>query len=198
MTGSVGPDGRRRSKERSKPVTVETMRRRHVRSVHRIEEATNPHPWSMSLFLSELARDDGRIYLIARDGTRIVGYAGVLLLGDDAHVANVGVAESHRRRGVASRLLVEAFRRAIAEGRTAFTLEVRMSNTGARELYRRFGFQPAGARRGYYSDNGEDALIMWANDVAEPAYRDRLRIIEDELDARDHAPDRHPLAGERP
>lgn len=166
-------------------VTVEPMRRRHLRSVHRIEVATNPHPWSMALFASELARPDDRIYLIARVGTRIVGYAGVLFMGGDAHVANVGVDEEYRRRGVASRLLVEALRHALAEGQSAFTLEVRASNTAAHELYRRFGFAPAGVRRAYYTDNGEDALIMWAQDVAEPAYLDRLRSIEAALDAAD-------------
>lgn len=171
----------------SASVTVEDMRRRHLRSVHRIEVATNPHPWSMSLFASELARPDDRVYLIARSGVRIVGYAGVLFMGGDAHVANVGVDEAHRRRGVASRLLIEAFRRAIAAGQSAFTLEVRVSNTGAQELYRRFGFAPAGVRRSYYTDNGEDALIMWADDVTEPEYLARLAAIEDALDARDSA-----------
>lgn len=172
----------------SRPIVVEPMRRRHLRSVHRIEVATNPHPWSMSLFASELARPDDRIYLIARSDTRIVGYAGVLLMGGDAHVANVGVDDDHRRRGVASRLLLHAFRRAIAEGQSAFTLEVRVSNVAAHELYRRFGFSPAGVRRAYYTDNDEDALIMWATDVSEPAYLDRLRNIEDALDVRDGLP----------
>lgn len=165
-------------------VTVEPMRRRHLRAVHRIETATNPHPWSLSLFAGELARPDDRIYLVAKDGSRVVGYAGILLMGGDAHVANVAVDDSHRRRGVASRLLIDLFRQAIERGQTAFTLEVRVSNTGAHALYRSFGFDPAGVRRAYYTDNGEDALIMWANDVAEPDYLERLRRIEHSLEQR--------------
>lgn len=169
-------------------VAIEPMRRRHLRAVHRIEEATNPHPWSMALFVSELNRADDRIYRVARVDHRVVGYAGLLLLAGDGHVANVGVDADHRRQGIASRLLIDLFRRAIADGVGALTLEVRASNSPAQELYRRFGFEPAGVRRRYYSDNGEDALVMWAGDVAETAYRDRLLAIEDDLDG-PHLPD---------
>lgn len=167
-------------------VTVEPMRRRHLRSVVRIEEVTNPHPWSRRLFVSELTYPAGRIYLVARIGRSIVGYGGLMIMAGDGHITNLGVDPTHRRKGIASRLLVEAFRRALADGATALTLEVRASNRGAQELYRRFGFAPVGTRKGYYTDNGEDALIMWATEVEGVGYRDRLRAIEDEILNRPH------------
>ena len=162
-------------------VRIEPMRRRHLRGVLRIEQQANPRPWSLNLFLSELRYTDSRVYLVARAGHEIVGYAGLMLVAGDGHVTNVGVEPRHRRRGIATRLVLELARRAIDEGATALTLEVRVSNTAAQELYRRFGFAPAGVRRGYYSDSNEDALIMWAEDLDTPAYRARLRAIESSL-----------------
>lgn len=163
-------------------VVVEPMRRRHLRAVLRIEQQANPRPWSMSLFASELRYQDSRVYLVARDGTSLVGFAGCMLVAGDGHITNVGVDPAHRRRGVASRLLVELARRSIAEGAVALTLEVRVGNDAAQALYRRFGFAPAGVRKGYYPDTGEDALIMWADDVDTPEYLARLRDIEAALD----------------
>ena len=160
------------------PLTIEPMRRRHLRGVLRIEQAVNPRPWSLSLFSSELRYRESRIYLVARSGTTLVGFAGLMLVAGDGHVTNVGVDESHRRRSVATRLMLELARRALAEGAEALTLEVRVSNEAAQALYRRFGFAPAGVRKAYYADTNEDALIMWANDIDTPEYRARLFEIE--------------------
>ena len=176
-------DERRRSSEAEGPagqprIRVEAMRRRHLRGVLRIEQEVNPRPWSLSLFLSELRFRDSRVYVVAREGNDTVGYGGVMLVVGDGHITNLGVEESHRRRGVATRILLVLARRAIAEGAVALTLEVRMSNTGAQELYRNFGFTPAGVRKSYYPDSNEDALVMWASDVDSPEYRARLLSIE--------------------
>ncbi len=179
-------------------IRVEPMRRRHLRGVLRIEQEVNPRPWSLSLFLSELRYQDSRIYVVARAGIDIVGYAGVMLVAGDGHITNIGVNDAHRRHGVATRMMLVLARRALAEGAEALTLEVRMSNTGAQELYRRFGFAPAGVRKSYYppstksasapgpqragaSDGNEDALIMWANDIDTPEYRARLLSIDQAL-----------------
>src|SRR5690606_17394775 len=124
---------------------------------------------------------DSRVYLVARIGHEIVGYAGLMLVAGDGHVTNVGVDPAHRRRGIATRLVLELARRAIAEGATALTLEVRVSNDAAQGPYRMFGCAPARIRRGYSSDGGEDARIMWAEDVGTPEYRARLRAIERSL-----------------
>jgi len=167
----------------SAPVRIGPMRRRHLRGVLRIEELVNPRPWSLSLFLSELRYTASRAYLVARVGTEVVGYAGLMLVAGDGHITNVGVDPEHRRQGIATRLLLELVRRALEEGAEALTLEVRVTNTGAQELYRHFGFVPAGVRKGYYpaSEANEDALIMWATDIDTPAYRARLLEIERSL-----------------
>lgn len=162
-------------------IRIESMRRRHLRGVLRIEQEVNPRPWSLSLFLSELRYRDSRVYVVARSGLDIVGYGGLMIVAGDGHITNVGVDEAHRRHGVATRMLLVLARRALAEGVEALTLEVRMSNTGAQALYRRFGFSPAGVRKNYYSDSNEDALIMWAEDIDTPEYRARLLAIEESL-----------------
>lgn len=161
----------------STAVTITPMRRRHLPAVLAIETQVYPKPWSSSLFEDELDRP-GRAYLVARVGPTLVGYAGVLLLADDGHVATVAVDPARQGTGIATRLLLELVRAALELGAGQLTLEVRMSNARAQALYRRFGFAPAGARKGYYGDNGEDALVMWVHDVQGAEYAARLREIE--------------------
>lgn len=177
-------------------IRVEPMRRRHLRGVLRIEQLVNPRPWSLSLFMSELRYTDSRAYVVAREGLQIVGYAGLMLVAGDGHITNVGVDPDHRRKAIATRMLLVLTRRAIAEGAEALTLEVRMSNTGAQDLYRRFGFAPAGVRKKYYSDTDEDALIMWANDIDTPTYRAMLADIESQLPTPTITPDTTPAGPE--
>ena len=167
-------------------VVVSPMRRRHLRAVLRIEARSQARGWSLGLFLGELARPDGRSYLVAKADGQVVGFAGMLFIGDEGHVATISVDPGWRRRGVAARLMTVVCRQAIAAGATALTLEVRAGNTGAQSLYRTFGFAPAGVRRAYYKDNGEDALVMWAHDVDAPAYADRLHAIEERLAPHTH------------
>lgn len=163
-------------------IEVEPMRRRHLRAVLRIEQHANPRPWSMALFASELRYRESRVYLVARDSTSVVGFAGLMIVGGDGHVTNIGVDRARRREGIATRLLLDLAGRAVAEGVDALTLEVRVSNEAAQGLYRRFGFAPAGVRKRYYADTNEDALIMWANDIDTPEYSARLRDLERSLD----------------
>jgi ribosomal-protein-alanine N-acetyltransferase len=159
-------------------VRITPMRRRHLRGVLRIEHQVYPRPWSVGLFMSELALRTSRAYLVARVGPNVVGYAGLLLAGDEGHVTTVAVDPVWHRHKVGSRLLLQLTREAIARGATALTLEVRVGNEAAKALYGRFGYAPAGVRRGYYVETGEDALIMWAHDVGEPEYARRLAAIE--------------------
>ena len=158
-------------------VTVTPMRRRHLPEVLVIEAAAYPRPWSSRLFEDELERR-GRSYVVARLGDRVVGYAGVLMIADDGHIATVAVDPDERRQGIGRALLLVIVEQALALGATQLTLEVRVSNAGAQDLYRAFGFAPAGARKAYYGDNGEDALVMWAHDVATEDYRARLDALE--------------------
>jgi ribosomal-protein-alanine N-acetyltransferase len=164
------------------PVEIVPMHRRHLRDVVPIEQRAYPKPWSRTVFESELAqvRTGSRHYVVARRGDELVGYAGLWFVadpdGDQAHVTNIVVAPEARREGVASRLLVYLAEWAIARGCVAWTLEVRASNTGAQELYRSFGFAPAGVRKRYY-ENTEDAIVMWCHDLQSPEYADRLRSV---------------------
>jgi [ribosomal protein S18]-alanine N-acetyltransferase len=161
-------------------VEVVAMRRRHLRQVVRIDAQTPGDRWSPGLFLAELRRgDDGRCYRVALEGSRVVGFAGMLYAADDGHVTTVAVDEDCRRSGVATALLVALANDARSRGCTALTLEVRASNAAALGLYRRFGFAPAGVRKGYYSDNGEDALVLWATDIDSADYGERLAALSD-------------------
>jgi ribosomal-protein-alanine N-acetyltransferase len=159
-------------------VRIGPMRRRHLRSVLRIEQKVYPRPWSYGLFLGEIGQRSTRTYLVARVGGAVVGYAGLFQAVDESHVTTVVVDPDWHRRGIATRLLLALARAAVDRGSHSLTLEVRVSNAGAQALYRRFGFAPAGMRKAYYPDNHEDALVMWAHDVDTPDYAQRLAGIE--------------------
>jgi len=162
-------------------VQLVPMRRRHLRSVLRIEGQVYPRPWSLSLFVSELALRSTRAYYVARVGGIVTGYCGVMLAGDDAHVTTIAVDPAWHRRGIGSRLLINAARLATRRGAKHLTLEVRVGNEPAQALYRAFGFHPAGVRKGYYVETNEDALVMWAEDIDTPEYAARLAALEARL-----------------
>ena len=154
------------------------MRRRHLRSVLRIEAQVYPRPWSLPLFMSELNLRTSRIYYVARVNAVVVGYCGVMLVDEDAHITNIAVDPAWHRHGIGTRLLMNAARQAARGGATRLTLEVRISNVGAQTLYRMFGFEPAGVRKNYYAESREDALIMWAYGLGTDGYDERLAAIE--------------------
>lgn len=179
---AVRPEPHQEPDHESPTVVVATMRRRHLRGVLQIEQQVYPRPWTFGLFLSELGQRSTRLYLVARVGHRVVGYLGMLRAVDDGHITTVAVDPAWQRQGIATRLLTVAARAAATRGCHNLTLEVRVSNLGAQALYRRFGFVPAGMRKGYYPENGEDAMVMWANDIDEPGYARRLAEIEAGID----------------
>lgn len=127
-------------------------------SVLAIERRSFTTPWSLAMFVLELSKPGG-ICLAITSGERLAGYLVCSRYADVWHLMNIAVSPEHRRRGVATELMDRLFAEAGPEAR--FTLEVRTSNRGAIAMYERFGFRPAGHRRRYYHDNGEDALIMW-------------------------------------
>ena len=159
-------------------VRITPMRRRHLRSVVRIEQQTYPRPWSFGLFLSEIGQRSTRVYLVARVDGAVVGYAGLFRAVDESHITTIVVAPEWHRQGIATRLLLVLARAAIERGSTSLTLEVRVSNSGAQALYQRFGFVPAGVRRNYYPDTREDAIVMWASNIDSEDYARRLAAIE--------------------
>ena len=131
-----------------------------LNAIERIEQRAYPTPWSRSMFASELAKPTS-ICLGAFEGDDLVGYVVNSRYVDAWHVMNVAVDPDVRRRGVATALLEHLFELTQDDERRGYTLEVRISNDGAIRLYERLGFEPRGIRRGYYTDNREDALIMW-------------------------------------
>lgn len=155
-------------------VTIGPMRRRHLRSVLRIEQQVYPRPWSMGLFMGELGIKGSRVYVVARVGASVVGYGGLMLVADDGHVTTLAVDPTWHRHKLGTRLLHTLATAAIERGAKNLTLEVRASNRGAQDLYRAFGFVPAGIRKGYYAETKEDAIVMWANDVDGEGYAQRL------------------------
>jgi [ribosomal protein S18]-alanine N-acetyltransferase len=170
MRRSIGIDG-------EAELEIQPMRRRHLRGIMAIERHVYPRPWSPNLFLSEMADSHNRVYLVARLGKDVVGYGGVMSYGDEAHVTTIAVDPKHHRRKIGTRLLYELIQAGLRMGAQAISLEVRVSNWGAQRLYSRFGFRPVGVRKGYYQETGEDALVMWADEVRSRDYRSQLRRI---------------------
>lgn len=156
---------------------VSHMRRRHLRGVMAIERQAYARPWSPNLFIAEMMEPHNRNYLVAKVDREVVGYAGLICYGDEAHVTNIAVDPMHQGHGIAHRLLYEQILAAAAMGGLAVSLEVRVTNWGAQRLYARFGFHPVGVRRNYYAELREDALIMWTDDVRAEVYRRRLDAI---------------------
>jgi ribosomal-protein-alanine N-acetyltransferase len=157
------------------------MRRRHLRGVMAIERQVYPRPWSPNLFIAEMNEPATRCYLVAKIGKDVVGYAGVICYGEEAHITNVAVHPEHQRHRIATRLLLDVIRGSHAMGAHAVSLEVRVSNWGAQRLYGRFGFRPVGIRKNYYQELNEDALIMWTDDIRSTEYSQRLARIASDL-----------------
>jgi ribosomal-protein-alanine N-acetyltransferase len=135
-----------------------------LNAIEEIEKRSYPTPWSRSMFASELAKPSS-LCMGAFDGDRLAGYLIISRYVDAWHVMNVAVDPDYRRRGIATTLLARLFERTADDERRGYTLEVRVSNAGAIRLYEQLGFEPRGIRRGYYTDNREDALIMWKDPV---------------------------------
>ena len=133
--------------------------------VEAIEKRAYRTPWSRSMFASELAKP-ASICLGAFEGERLVGYVINSRYVDAWHVMNVAVSPSHQRRGIATQLFEHLFDLTRDDERRGYTLEVRISNADAIRLYEKLGFERRGIRRGYYTDNREDALSMWRDSRA--------------------------------
>jgi [ribosomal protein S18]-alanine N-acetyltransferase len=131
-----------------------------LNAIEEIERRSYPTPWSRSMFAGELAKP-ASLCLGAFEDDRLAGYLIISRYVDAWHVMNIAVAPQFRRRGIATALLQKLFEQTEDGSRRGYTLEVRVSNAGAIKLYERLGFTARGTRRGYYTDNREDALIMW-------------------------------------
>jgi ribosomal-protein-alanine N-acetyltransferase len=164
-------------------VVVEPMQLDDLPAVHQIERASFTSPWPEHAYRSELASNRLAHYLVAKVGDRIVGYGGMWLMVDEAHITTFAIHPAWRRQRIGERLLLAFLDLAIDRGAQEATLEVRLSNLPARRLYEKYGFRPVGLRPRYYSDDSEDALIMTTEALTEPAMRERIQGLRAALDA---------------
>ena len=139
-----------------------------------LEARTYGQPWTAKVFRDELTAPS-RTYIVAEADGRIVGYAGMMVVGDDAHVNTVAVDPDVRGAALGTRLMLHLIEAGLAAEARNLTLEVRTSNSAAQALYRKFGMAPVGVRKNYYRN--EDALIMWAHDIDSDDYSERIEAI---------------------
>jgi ribosomal-protein-alanine N-acetyltransferase len=157
---------------------IRAMTPSDVPAVLELEQLIYPEPWSEKVFDDELAQPS-RVYLLALDDGEVIGYSGLMVVFEDAHITTMSVAPAARGSGVGQRMMMKLVDAAIGAGAEHLTLEVRMSNDPAQALYRKFGFAPVGVRKDYYLN--EDALIMWASGINEDDYQQRLARIREEM-----------------
>ena len=151
-------------------IELRRLQMRDLSAIEGIERRSYPTPWSRSMFAGELAKPSSICLGACHAETHeLLGYLIISRYVDAWHVMNVAVEPEYRRRGIATALLDRLFELTADDGRRGYTLEVRVSNAGAIKLYEELGFRARGVRRGYYTDNREDALIMWKDPVREAA-----------------------------
>jgi [ribosomal protein S18]-alanine N-acetyltransferase len=163
---------------------IEPMTLDDLPAVHAIERASFAVPWPDDAYRNEIRTNRLASYVVARLDDAVVGFAGLWVMVDEAHVTTFAVDPRWRRRGVGERMLLALLDLAISRHAREATLEVRLSNLPARKLYEKHGFRPVGIRPRYYSDNGEDALIMTTEALSSPAMRERMERLRAALDER--------------
>lgn len=177
---------------------IEPMTIADLPAVQAIERASFTMPWPDDAYRSELQSNRLATYVVARLGERVTGFGGLWVMVDEAHITTFAVHPAWRRQGIGERLLVALLDVALAHRAREATLEVRLSNEPARRLYEKYGFRPVGVRPRYYSDDGEDALIMTTEALGSEAMRERLARLRSVLDARPVETDDDPLQEEGP
>jgi ribosomal-protein-alanine N-acetyltransferase len=164
-------------------VRIEPMGLDDVPAVQAIEHASFTTPWPPHAYRNELESNRLATYLVARVEDAVVGYAGVWLMVDEAHITTFAVDPRWRRQRIGERLLVAVLDVARQRRAREATLEVRLSNLPARRLYEKYGFKPVGLRPHYYSDDREDALIMTTDPLSERSMTERIARLRTALDA---------------
>ena len=164
-------------------VQIMPMRAGDLEAIGTIERASFDSPWPPDAYRSELETNRLAQYLVVRADDDIIGFGGMWLMVDEAHVITFAVHPLWRRQHIGGRLLLAMLDIAADAGANEATLEVRLSNLPARRLYEQFGFRPVGLRPRYYSDNGEDALIMTTDQLRDRAMRERIAQLRAAIDA---------------
>lgn len=153
----------RTNKDMNKQITLRKMVEEDIDQILVIEKESFATPWSRESFENELTKNRFALYLVLEDEEVIFGYCGVWIIVDEAHVTNIALLPNYRGKKLGETLLTEIMKVAKEKGAKTMTLEVRVSNHVAQSLYRKLGFQDGGIRKNYYTDNQEDALVMWVN-----------------------------------
>ncbi|MDD4600336.1 Ribosomal-protein-alanine acetyltransferase [bioreactor metagenome] len=141
-------------------ICIRPMQAEDIDAVLTIEHQSFSLPWSREAFQAEVCNNLACYLVMEMDGL-MIGYGGMWIVLDEAHITNVAILPDYREQGLGKRLFASMIHQANSRGTIRMTLEVRVSNTAAQKLYKGFGFTVCGLRRGYYTDNQEDALIMW-------------------------------------
>ncbi|MGD6818320.1 ribosomal protein S18-alanine N-acetyltransferase [Metabacillus sp. 84] len=140
---------------------IRAMRVEDIDSVYEIETKSFATPWNKESFYNEVAHNLFATYLVAEHDHKVIGYCGIWLIVDEAQITNIAILPEYRGNGFGETLLKKAMKEAKKRGARQLSLEVRLSNYPAQELYKKLGFRPGGIRKQYYTDNLEDALVMW-------------------------------------
>jgi ribosomal-protein-alanine N-acetyltransferase len=168
---------------------ISEMTHGDISSVLEIEELSFTSSWPQNAFANEVRENKLAHYFTGRFDGRIVAYGGIWVILEDSHVTTIAVHPSMRGRKLGEEMLIHLLDAAISNGASWITLEVRESNEVAQKLYRKYGFTVVSTRRGYYSDNNENALVMWAGNLKGPLYASRLAVLKETL-AREIAAER--------
>jgi ribosomal-protein-alanine N-acetyltransferase len=163
--------------------TIQPMATSDVAEVTRIERASFSTIWPSDAFYNELRTNKLAHYFVGRYDDRIVAYGGIWVILEDSHVTTLAVDPQHRGRRFGEVLLLRLIDEAVERGASWMTLEVRESNLVAQRLYRKYGFTTVTMRTGYYSDDNESALIMWAGSLRSELYRNRLQVLRARVEA---------------
>jgi [ribosomal protein S18]-alanine N-acetyltransferase len=139
------------------------MKEEDIDQILEVEHASFATPWSREAFYNEIYNNKFAVYIVLEEDERIIGYVGAWIVIDEAHVTNLAILPSYRGKKLGEALLRKMMTVAKDMGARSMTLEVRVTNNVAQSLYRKLGFQNGGIRKNYYTDNQEDALVMWVN-----------------------------------
>ncbi len=160
---------------------ISAMRTEDIARVLHVESLCFTTPWPRNAFLNELTDNKLAHYYIGRFEDRIVAYGGLWVILEDAHITTVAVEPMHQHKRFGEQMLIKLIDEAIERGARWITLEVRESNIAAQNLYKKYGFTVVSTRRGYYSDNDENALVMWAGNLKGAIYQNRLKALKESL-----------------
>ncbi|MFH1539013.1 MAG: ribosomal protein S18-alanine N-acetyltransferase [bacterium] len=167
---------------------IEPMALEHLAEVYAIEVSSYPRPWSLKSFADEVARNEYAHYYVSTIDGKVVGYVGAWVFHGEAHITNIAVAHGYRKRKIGERMLAYLLEQCLRLGAETVYLEVRRNNLAAQRLYSRYLFMSDGVRERYYSDNGEDAIILRVRNFRSEAFMKRFRENVERMKRRVEAP----------